>query len=55
MLASAQSGVLAAPPDFTAESHKRFRPKLTKVIALVEAGDVDGLAATGTTVSWAAA
>ena len=37
-------GALPAPPDFSAQSHKRFRPKLAKVVALVE-GDVDSLAA----------
>jgi hypothetical protein len=44
-LASAHSGVLPAPPDFTAPSHARFRPKLAAVIAMAEAGDVDGLRA----------
>jgi hypothetical protein len=41
----AQTGVLPAPPDFTAETHKRFRPKLAEVVALVEAGNVKALAA----------
>ena len=45
ILASAQAGVLPAPPDFTAETHRRFRPKLAEVVALVEAGDVAGLRA----------
>jgi hypothetical protein len=44
-LALAQAGVLPAPPDFTALSHKRFRPKLAAVVALVEAADVNGLRA----------
>ena len=44
-LAAAQSGMIPAPPDFTAETNARFRPKLAAVIALVEAGDVAGLAA----------
>ena len=44
-LALAQAGVLPAPPDFTAPSHARFRPKLAAVIALAEAGDVEGLRA----------
>lgn len=45
MLASAQPGALPAPPDFTAETHKRFRPKLAALVALAEGGDVQGLAA----------
>jgi hypothetical protein len=44
ILASAQSGVLPAPPDFTAETHRRFRAKLAEVVALVEAAYVEGLA-----------
>ncbi len=44
-LASAQSGVLPAPPDFTAETHRRFRPKLAEVVAMVERDDVEGLRA----------
>lgn len=44
-LAAAQAGVLPDPPDFTAPSHARFRPKLAAVVALVEAGDVEGLRA----------
>ena len=45
MLASAQAGKLPAPPDFTAETHKRFRAKLAEVVALVEAGEAEALAA----------
>jgi hypothetical protein len=44
-LALAQAGALPAPPDFTAPTHKRFRPKLAAVIALIEASDVEGLCA----------
>ena len=50
MLASAQAGKLPAPPDFAAETHARFRPKLAEVVALAEAGNVAGLAAW--TPSW---
>jgi hypothetical protein len=45
MLASAQAGKLPAPPDFTAETHKRFRSKLAEVAALAKAGDAKALAA----------
>jgi hypothetical protein len=44
-LSLAQAGVLPAPPDFTAESYRRFRGKLAAVIALVEVADVNGLRA----------
>ncbi|MDQ1184693.1 hypothetical protein [Agrobacterium larrymoorei] len=44
-LEAAQRGVLPDPPDFTAATHRRFRPKLAKLIELVEAGDIDGLKA----------
>jgi hypothetical protein len=45
MLASAEAGVIPSAPDFTAETHKRFRAKLAAVVALVEAGDVEALRA----------
>jgi hypothetical protein len=45
MLASAQSGVLPPVPNFKAETHKRFHPKLAEVVALVEAGDAEALRA----------
>ena len=44
-LAAALAGSLPAPPDFTAETHRRFRAKLAEVVALAEAGDVEGLRA----------
>lgn len=44
-LAAAQAGKLPAEPDFSAETHKRFRPKLAEVVALAKAGDVAGLRA----------
>ncbi len=44
-LEAAQRGVLPDPPDFSAATHRRFRPKLAKLIELVEAGDIDGLKA----------
>ncbi|CUX08555.1 hypothetical protein [Agrobacterium deltaense] len=44
-LEAAQRGVLPNPPDFTAATHRRFRPRLVKLIELVEAGDIDGLKA----------
>jgi hypothetical protein len=45
MLASAEAGVLPAVPNFEAATHKRFRPKLAAVVAMVEAGDVEALRA----------
>lgn len=44
-LEAAQRGVLPNPPDFTAATHRRFRPKLAKLVELVEAGDIAGLKA----------
>jgi hypothetical protein len=37
----------SCPPcrNFSAATHARFRPKLTEVVALVEAGDIEGLRA----------
>lgn len=43
--AAAAAGTLPTPPDFSAETHKRFRGKLAEVVALVEAKDVAGLKA----------
>lgn len=42
---AAQRGELPVIPDFSAETHKRFRNKLAQVAALVEAGDVAALKA----------
>lgn len=41
----AQAGALPAAPDFSKPTHARFRAKLAKLIALAEAGDVEGLKA----------
>jgi hypothetical protein len=43
--AAAREGKLPAPPDFSAETHKRFRNKLQNVIDLAKAGDLKGLRA----------
>jgi hypothetical protein len=43
--ADARAGTLPEPPDFSAETHKRFRNKLAAVVALAEAGDLNGLRA----------
>jgi hypothetical protein len=43
--AAAAAGTLPAAPDFSAETHKRFRGKLAEVVALVEAKDIKGLKA----------
>ena len=42
---SAQAGALPAAPDFSKPTHARFRAKLAKLVALAEAGDVEGLKA----------
>lgn len=42
---AAERGILPAAPDFSAETHKRFRPKLAELEALVKARDLDGLKA----------
>jgi hypothetical protein len=43
--ADARAGKLPEPPDFSAETHKRFRNKLAAVVALANAGDLNGLRA----------
>jgi len=45
ILEAAQRGEMPAAPDFSAETHKRFRPTLAKLIELAEAGDIKGLKA----------
>jgi hypothetical protein len=45
ILEQAQSGALPAAPDFSKPTHARFRAKLAKLVALAEAGDIDGLKA----------
>ena len=42
-LEKAQAGKLPAPPNFEAETHRRFRPKLAELVALAKAGDAKGL------------
>lgn len=44
-LARAEKGELPEKPDFSAETHKRWRPKLDEVVALAEAGNIEGLKA----------
>lgn len=44
-IADAQAGKLPAPPDFSAETHTRFRPKLAELVALVKAKDIKALKA----------
>ncbi len=41
-LGKAEAGKLPAPPNFEAETHRRFRPKLAELIALAKAGDAKG-------------
>ena len=43
--AAARDGKLPEPPDFSAETHKRFRNKLASVVELAKAGDLKGLRA----------
>lgn len=43
--AAAEAGTIPAAPDFSAETHKRFRGKLAELVAMVEAGDVEKLEA----------
>lgn len=45
ILAAALRGELPAAPDFSAETHKRFRPKLARLVEMAEKGDVEGLEA----------
>ena len=41
----AQTGALPQPPDFSKPTHARFRAKLAQIVALAEAGDIEGLKA----------
>jgi hypothetical protein len=43
--AAAREGKLPEPPDFSADTHKRFRNKLASVVELAKAGDLKGLRA----------
>jgi hypothetical protein len=43
LLAAAGRGEMPSPPDFSAPTHTRFRPKLAEVVALAEAGDLKAL------------
>jgi hypothetical protein len=43
--AAARDGKLPLPPDFSAETHKRFRNKLQSVVDLAKASDLKGLRA----------
>jgi hypothetical protein len=42
---AARKGILPVPPDFGAETHRRFRPKFAKLIEMAKAGDIAGLKA----------
>jgi hypothetical protein len=41
--AACRSGKMPTIPDFSADTHKRFRPKLDEVVAMAKAGDLKGL------------
>ena len=45
IIEQAQAGALPAAPDFSKPTHARFRAKLAKLVALAEAGDLEGLRA----------
>lgn len=45
IIEQAQAGALPAAPDFSKPTHARFRAKLAKLVALAEAGDLEGLKA----------
>lgn len=45
ILKAAQRGELPAAPDFSAATHKPHRKKLEAVVAMVKAGDIEGLKA----------
>ncbi|WP_051332519.1 hypothetical protein [Cucumibacter marinus] len=45
ILAAAQAGEMPTPPDFSAKTHTRFRPKLAQVVEMAEAGNLEGLKA----------
>jgi hypothetical protein len=45
ILEAAQRGELPQAPDFSANTHKPHRGKLATVVAMVEAGDIEGLKA----------
>jgi hypothetical protein len=42
---AAQQGTLPQQPDFTANTHKPYRKRLAVLVALVEAGNLEGLRA----------
>jgi len=44
-LEAARRGELPVAPDFSAETHKRFRPRLAEAVKLAEAGDLVALRA----------
>lgn len=41
--AAAREGKLPTPPDFSAKTHERYRPKLEEVVKMAKAGDIKGL------------
>jgi hypothetical protein len=45
MLEAAERGELPAAPDFSAETHRRYRAKLAELVALAEAGKIEDLRA----------
>ena len=45
ILYQVQTGALPQAPDFSKPTHARFRAKLAQIVALAEAGDIEGLRA----------
>ena len=45
ILDQARTGVLPPAPDFSKQTHARFRAKLAQIVALAEASDIAGLQA----------
>jgi hypothetical protein len=45
IIEQAHAGALPVVPDFSKPTHARFRAKLARLVALAEAGDVEGLKA----------
>jgi hypothetical protein len=43
--AAAAAGKLPSPPDFSAETHARFRKRLAEIVGHAEAGDIKALRA----------
>lgn len=45
VIEAARAGILPQAPDFSAETHRRFRKRLDEIVAMAEARDIQGLRA----------